>query len=216
MKQKLNRVLAILLVLSLAVFPVFAEGNGTAAITPQGLAMAGKTVKLTVSLADMPAYGDLGIEFAYDDTKLTLVDGQWLIAGELPFVDAENNMAGWAGTRIEATNGDVFTAEFRLSEAVTTEDALTVSCTITAKSKGATVATLTPSVELEVASYIPGDINGDGKVNNRDAARLMQYLAGWDVECVTAAMDVNGDGKVNNRDAARLMQYLAGWDVEIH
>lgn len=60
-----------------------------------------------------------------------------------------------------------------------------------------------------------GDINGDGKVNNRDAARLMQHLAGWDVEYVEAALDVNGDGKVNNRDAARLLQYLAGWDVEI-
>lgn len=64
--------------------------------------------------------------------------------------------------------------------------------------------------------YTPGDINGDGRVNNRDAARLMQYLAGWDVEYVAAALDVNGDGRINNRDAARLMQYLAGWDVEIH
>ena len=64
-------------------------------------------------------------------------------------------------------------------------------------------------------AYTPGDINGDGNVNNRDAARLMQYLAGWDIECEEAALDVNGDGNINNRDAARLMQYLAGWDVEI-
>ena len=63
--------------------------------------------------------------------------------------------------------------------------------------------------------YTPGDITGDGRVNNRDAARLMQYLAGWDVEYVEAALDVNGDGRVNNRDAARLLQYLAGWDVTI-
>ena len=68
----------------------------------------------------------------------------------------------------------------------------------------------------EKPEYIPGDINGDGKVNNRDAARLMQHLAGWDVEYEKAALDVNGDGKVNNRDAARLLQYLAGWDVEIN
>ena len=73
----------------------------------------------------------------------------------------------------------------------------------------------TTTVTLEEKTYIPGDITGDGKVNNRDAARLMQYLAGWDIEYVETALDVNGDGKVNNRDAARLMQYLAGWDVEI-
>lgn len=63
---------------------------------------------------------------------------------------------------------------------------------------------------------ISGDINGDGKVNSRDASRLMQYLAGWDVEVEKVALDVNGDGKVNSRDASRLMQYIAGWDVEIN
>jgi len=69
---------------------------------------------------------------------------------------------------------------------------------------------------FEASAYIPGDINGDGKVNNRDAARLLQYLAGWDVEVVEEALDANGDGKVNNRDAARILQYLAGWDVELN
>jgi len=63
--------------------------------------------------------------------------------------------------------------------------------------------------------YLPGDINSDGKVNNKDASRLFQYLSGWDVEVDEAALDVNGDGKVNNKDASRLFQYLSGWDVEI-
>ena len=69
---------------------------------------------------------------------------------------------------------------------------------------------------VQMPLWVPGDINGDSNVNNRDAARLMQYLAGWDVEYVEAALDVTGDGNVNNRDAARLMQYLAGWDVVIN
>ena len=72
------------------------------------------------------------------------------------------------------------------------------------------------ATKFTVADFIPGDINGDGKVTSLDAARLMQYLAGWDVNVVAAALDVNGDGKVTTLDAARLMQYLAGWDVEIH
>lgn len=57
--------------------------------------------------------------------------------------------------------------------------------------------------------YRIGDINGDGKVNNHDAARLMHHLAGWNVDYVEAVLDVNGDGMTNNRDAERLMQYLA-------
>jgi len=62
---------------------------------------------------------------------------------------------------------------------------------------------------------IPGDANGDGKVNSRDAARILQYVARWDVEIDLTASDVTGDGKVNSRDAARILQYVAKWDVEL-
>ena len=68
----------------------------------------------------------------------------------------------------------------------------------------------------EDSTYLPGDINGDGKLNNKDASRLFQHLSGWDVEVIEAALDINGDGKVNNKDASRLFQYLSGWSVEIH
>ena len=67
----------------------------------------------------------------------------------------------------------------------------------------------------EIPGHMPGDINSDGKVNNKDASRLLQYLSGWDVEVNEAALDVSGDGKINNKDASRLFQYLSGWDVEI-
>ena len=35
------------------------------------------------------------------------------------------------------------------------------------------------SVEVNEAAL---DINGDGKVNNKDLTRLFQYLSDWDVE----------------------------------
>lgn len=69
---------------------------------------------------------------------------------------------------------------------------------------------------VEYVLYLKGDVSGDGKVNNRDATRLLQYLAGWDVAAASSALDVTGDGKVNNRDATRLLQYLAGWDVAVY
>ncbi len=60
-----------------------------------------------------------------------------------------------------------------------------------------------------------GDVNGDGSIDNRDYALLMQYLNGWDVEIDQTVADVNADKSVDNRDYALLMQYLNGWDIEL-
>ena len=68
----------------------------------------------------------------------------------------------------------------------------------------------------EPGSYIPGDITGDGELNNKDVTRLFKYLSGYDVEVDEAALDVNGDGEVNNKDVTRLFRYLSGFDVTIH
>lgn len=68
---------------------------------------------------------------------------------------------------------------------------------------------------VDIISYLPGDINSDGKVNNKDLTRLFQYLSDWDVEVNEAALDVNGDGKINNKDLTRLFQCLSDWNVEI-
>ena len=67
-----------------------------------------------------------------------------------------------------------------------------------------------------VLKHVPGDINNDGVVNNKDFSRLFQYLSGWNVAVNEAALDVNGDGSVNNKDATRLFQYVSGWNVNIY
>ena len=66
-----------------------------------------------------------------------------------------------------------------------------------------------------IKDYLPGDIDGDGEVGNTDATRLLQYLAGWEVEVVADALDTNGDGKVNIVDVLRLLKFLSNYSVEL-
>lgn len=54
-----------------------------------------------------------------------------------------------------------------------------------------------------------GDINNDGKINNRDLTALRRYLAGMET-AINPAADLNDDGKVNNRDLTKLRRMLAG------
>ncbi len=65
------------------------------------------------------------------------------------------------------------------------------------------------------SSVMPGDANGDGSVNARDAALLQQFVAAWDVTLDVMSADANGDGFINARDVALLQQYVAGWDVTL-
>jgi len=57
-----------------------------------------------------------------------------------------------------------------------------------------------------------GDVNGDGKVNNLDAAQILKYDAGLTElsEEQKQAADFNTDGKVNNLDASQILKYDAG------
>ena len=63
---------------------------------------------------------------------------------------------------------------------------------------------------------LPGDINGDGKVNLIDAQQLMRYVKYNDVTVVEANLDITGDGNVNLIDAQQLMRYAKYHDVGIH
>lgn len=63
-----------------------------------------------------------------------------------------------------------------------------------------------------------GDILADGVVNSKDAVKLAQYLAKWDI-FLTAneqkAADVVADGTINSKDAVKLAQYLAKWNITL-
>ena len=74
-----------------------------------------------------------------------------------------------------------------------------------------------------VGSFIWGDANGDGLINNKDIVRLKNYLANLDektgdssngttVYTLAQGGDANGDEKIDNKDIVRLKNYLVNLD----
>ena len=57
-----------------------------------------------------------------------------------------------------------------------------------------------------------GDVNGDGRINARDARQILRYLAGLcgEDELDLSVADFDGNGKINVRDVRALLNYIAG------
>lgn len=67
-----------------------------------------------------------------------------------------------------------------------------------------------------LSDMLPGDANGDGEVNSKDAVLLKKHLAGYEgLIFDREAADVNGDNEVDSKDAVRLLRYLAGYGVTL-
>lgn len=83
--------------------------------------------------------------------------------------------------------------------------------------KGAATADYHPveNARTMIASYLIGDADGNGVVDNRDALILDRYVAGWkdyaDKIVYPEAADLNADGVIGLRDAILLDRYIAGW-----
>ena len=65
--------------------------------------------------------------------------------------------------------------------------------------------------------YMPGDLNGDCKVNPTDIIMLRRFIAGgYDQTINEMAADVNNDGKKNPTDVILIRRYIAGgYNVEL-
>ena len=188
-------------------------------------AMPGETIKVNVNLTDNPGLASAILNVSFDTRILTLqsVEYNSAMGGQTVYPQNMNSPVTlyWVSPFADMSEDCVFaTLTFKVSENAKEGDNTTVNISYDADNvynlAEENVALNVKPGTVTVIDYIPGDINGDGVLNNKDVTRLMQYFAGWDVTVNTPALDVNNDGSHNNKDVTRLMQYLAGWDVEIH
>ncbi len=74
---------------------------------------------------------------------------------------------------------------------------------------------------LPKVAYKLGDVNGDGKLNAKDATAILKYIVGKledPIENFELIADVNGDTKVNAKDATKILKtivdkdFIEGWE----
>lgn len=195
---------------------------------------AGGTATVTIDLSGSNGFANLGLEVGYDSSVLTLTEAQnntniGAIYTPAQALTANPYNFGWNGTSNVDFNGNLITLTFKVADNAEEKTYPITVCYYKGVSGSYTDGedvnydadfnSLDLSYingSITVSSHKPGDINGDGKVNNQDGTYLLRYLAGWSVDIDSSALDVNGDGKVNNQDGTVLLRYLAGWSIDIH
>ncbi len=185
--------------------------------------MPGEEVKVKVDISNNPGISSLKVDIAYDEVltlqtvELSTAFGPYLTTPE-PYSNPQS-ISLISPLADIATNGTLATLTFLVDE--DTEDGYEAAIAAAYDEDNVCDSDFN-LVELKVINGkvsvfdgIPGDINGDGKVNNQDAILLFRYVAGWNIQVIEKVLDVTGDGKVNNQDAIFLFRYAAGWDIEL-
>ena len=213
------------------VMPVIEPGENVPEIVVESkTAAAGSTVDVKISLKNNPGIASMKLTVEYDEGLTLKAPVVYDIYPEeadpeMPQViqPAEGGspiILNWVSPLADV-NGDMVyaTLTFELSADAEGEQNITVTYNpndiYNLAEENIGFAVTNGKITVGEASYIRGDINGDGEVDNKDLTRLFQYLSNWDVEVNEPALDVNGDSSVDNKDLTRLFQYLSNWDVEI-
>ena len=184
---------------------------------------AGREIEISISIENNPGIAGYDITLNFDNTILTPIS---VTCGDVFSGEITSNLdsgadlsklkfvtAMYSRASNSTVNGAIVTFRFKVKDdASVGVTALTLDCKVT-NQKLDDISLNTVNGKVEIIDFIYGDINGDTKVDIKDAVLLAQHLAKWEVSINDSAADVNADGKVDIKDAVLLAQYLAKWDV---
>ncbi len=188
----------------------------------------GDTVDVNVLISRNIGIAGFTFNIAFDNTKLEIVSAEKsdLLKGAITTTidggnetSALNNIKVVYATPTDFTgDGALFTLKFKVKEDAEigkTPITLTYRENDVVNKNLEEVGLHVENGEIDIENILFGDAHRDGNIDTKDAVRIMQYLAGWQVDIWLKAADVNNDGQISTMDAVLLSQYLAGWDVKL-
>ena len=212
---------AILFLLVPLHFPIVAEEGTADLVLVSSSGKPGDIVTVNLVLSNNPGVAYLKISIDYDSslsiisaTDKEILHGMFTTSKT---TDVKPYVLQWMGADSSSKNGAIAEIKFKIADQAeygAKQISITVNESYDELFNDVKFNVTNNSINIK-HEHIPGDINNDKSVNNKDLLRLFKYLSGWNVTINEAALDVNGDGFVNNKDINRLFQYLSNWNVEI-
>ena len=185
-------------------------------------ACEGEEITIAIRTQRNSGIVSLRLEVAYDADVLELISLEEGDFANVVLSPTTRNpfIVNWADAvnPNNTTDGIIVLATFRVKEGAPlgkTEITLTYDSEDVYDQNFDNVGFRVENGYVEVVDYVVGDVNEDGRINNKDLGLLQQYLAGFEVSVNQRAADVNADSRVNNKDLGLLQQYLAGFEVEL-
>ena len=194
------------------------------------------TVDIPVKISGNEGFAGGGIVFNYD-SKLSFVEIKNGIVGTLVKHVGNNSVAvTFASSKNIISDGEMFTLQFKLPDDAEqggafeigesidtfcdseTED-VCVKCLNLAFGFGNVKTTTKPTTNTTtttttISAKSLGDINGDSKIDSKDAVLVLKSYAeslasGGNGSVTIEQGDVNKDGKVDSKDAVTILKYYA-------
>ena len=196
---------------------IVVDENAPAIVVSSVNVRPGEEVDVTISLQNNPGIIGMTLKFEYDNTAMTLLS---MTESGLEGIWQKNSGVTWASSTGDSTyNGVFLTLRFAVNADAAEGDyqvkVLYGEGDICNNDLEDVNFASVPGT-VTVKNRIPGDVNGDEKVNTKDFVTLMKLLAGEDIDYVPGSTDINGDGNVNTKDFITLMKYLSGQDITIY
>lgn len=223
-RKQIATLLAVMMIFTImAPFSELVYAAGTSIVTVESVTdTAGATVEVKAVIENNPGIMGATLKLTYD-SGLTLLSAENGEAFDALSMTKSASLASpckfvWDGQELQAEDikdGTILTLQFKIDENAAAGDVYDVNLSYDSGDIfDSNVELIDISIQngsVSVVDYLPGDLNGDQKVNSGDIILLRRHVAGGYAQTINeAAGDVNNDGKKNSGDIILIRRYIAG------